>query len=109
VIDGFAKPHGLTIEPVVMPTAADRIPALNRGDLIIVDLPERRRRELQRRVLIRPGLTHRPHPQIQTLRRSRSWWARSAIRGRGGSGGRPARGDDLFADRREVFEALRQG
>ena len=37
VIDGFAKLHGLTIEPVVMPTAADRIPALNasRGDLII--------------------------------------------------------------------------
>jgi ABC-type amino acid transport substrate-binding protein len=74
VVDGFAKLHSLTIEPVVMATAADRIPALNasRGDLIIgiVDLPERRRQAafsvevLPVRHMV---LTHKPHPAIQTL------------------------------------------
>ena len=120
VIDGFAKLHGLTIEPVVMPTAADRIPALNasRGDLIIgiVDLPERRR-QASFSVEVLPVrhmvLTHKPHPPIQSLEAFRAArvgavrntsWARVAE-----EAGVRSEAMTLFADRTEVFEALRQG
>jgi membrane-bound lytic murein transglycosylase F len=120
VIDGFAKLHGLTLEPVVMPTAADRLPALNasRGDLIIgiVDLPERRR-QASFSVEVLPirhmVLTHKPHPPIETLEAFRAAkigavrntsWARVAEE----AGAQPE-AMTLFADRTEVFEALRQG
>jgi ABC-type amino acid transport substrate-binding protein len=94
--------------------------ALNasRGDLIIgiVDLPERRR-QVSFSVEVLPVrhmvLTPKPHPLIQTLEAFRAArvgvvrntsWARVAEE----AGARPE-ATTLFADRSEVFEALRQG
>lgn len=120
VLDGFAKLHDLKLEPVVSLTAADRIPTLvsGRGDVIIgiVDLPERRR-QASFTVEVLPVrhmvLTHKPRPRIQSLEAFRAAkvgtvrntsWARVAEE----AGVKP---DALllFADRTEVFDALRQG
>lgn len=120
VIDGFAKLHGLRVEPVALATAADRLPALNagRGDVVIgiVDLPERRKlasftmEVLPIRHIV---LTHRPHAPIQTLEAFRAAkvgvvrntsWARVAEE----AGADPAT-TMQFSDRTEVFDALRQG
>ncbi len=120
VLEGFARLHGLELETVVQPTAADRIPALlgGRGDLIIgiVDLPERRR-QVSFTVEVLPVrhmvLTHKPHPRIQSLEAFRSAkvgavrntsWARVAE-----EAGIPREALELFADRSELFDALRQG
>lgn len=120
VIEGFAQLHDLAIEVVVMPTAADRIPALNggRGDVIIgiVDLPERRR-QASFSVEVLPirhmVLTHKPRPPIVSLEAFRAAkvgvvrntsWARVAE-----EAGVEPEAMTLFADRSEVFDALREG
>jgi membrane-bound lytic murein transglycosylase F len=120
VVEGFAKIHGLRVEPVLVATAADRLPTLNggRGDLVIgiVDLPERRRlasftvEVLPIRHVV---LTHKPHAPIQTLEAFRAAkvgvvrntsWARVAEEA-GASPGNTVQ----FGDRTEVFDAMRQG
>lgn len=120
VIEGFARLHELKVEPVVLATAADRIPALNagRGDVIIgiVDLPERRR-QVSFTVEVLPirhmVLTHQPHPRIETVEAFRAArvgavrntsWARVAE-----EAGVKAEAMTLFADRSDVFAALREG
>lgn len=120
VLEGFARLHGLEQQPVVLPTAADRIPALvsGRGDVIIgiVDLPERRK-QASFTVEVLPVrhmvLTHKPRPRIESVEAFRAAkvgavrntsWARVAEE----AGVKPE-AMQLFADRTEVFEALRQG
>jgi polar amino acid transport system substrate-binding protein len=120
VLEGFARLHDLKLEPVVSPTAADRIPTLvsGRGDVIIgiVDLPERRK-QVSFTVEVLPVrhmvLTHKPRSKILTVEAFRAAkvgavrntsWARVAEE----AGVKPE-AIALFADRTEVFEALRQG
>lgn len=120
MVEGFAKLHGLSVEPVVVPTSADRIPALSRrrGDLIIgiVDLPERRE-QVSFTVEVLPvqhaALTHAPHPRIDSVEAFRAAkvgvvrktsWARVAE-----EVGVPPEAITVYEDREEVFAALRDG
>jgi len=120
MIEGFAKLHGLKVEPVAVATSAERIPALNRGagDVIIgiVDLPERRMQVAFSSEVVpvrHMVLTCKPHPAIETLGAFRAAkvgvvrntsWARVAE-----EAGVKADEMQLFADRNEVFAALCDG
>jgi ABC-type amino acid transport substrate-binding protein len=120
MIEGFAKLHGLKVEPVAVATSAARIPALNNGsgDVIIgiVDLPERRKL-VNFSVEVIPVrhvvLTHEPGPVIESVEEFRAAkvgavrntsWARVAE-----EAGVKAADMQLFADRNELFAALRDG
>jgi ABC-type amino acid transport substrate-binding protein len=120
MVEGFARLHGLKVEPVAVATSADRIPALNRGagDLIIgiVDLPERRRL-VSFSVEVIPvrhmAVSRKPGPAIETVEALRAArvgtvrntsWATEAL-----AAGVKADELQLFADRNEVFAALREG
>jgi ABC-type amino acid transport substrate-binding protein len=120
VVDGFAKLHGVRVEPVVAPASAERIPMLRggRGDLIIgiVDLPERREQvSFSGEVLpVRHvALTRKPRAPIRSVEELRAAkvgvvrgtsWARVAA-----EAGVPPGGTMLFDDRADVFAALKDG
>ena len=120
IVEGFARLHGLKVQPVTAPTSADRIPLLNRGagDLIIaiVDLPDRRQL-VAFTVEVVPirhiVLTLKPHPAIETVEAlhaakvgtvKNTSWARVAV-----EAGVKAEELQLFPDRNEVFAALADG
>lgn len=120
VIEGFAKLHAVKVEPVVAPSSADRIPMLgrDRGDVIIgiVDLPERRRQVAFTGEVLpvrHMAMTHKPHAPIRSVEALRAAkvgvvrntsWARAAE-----EAGVAAEATTLFADRADVFDALRDG
>jgi ABC-type amino acid transport substrate-binding protein len=120
MIAGFAKMHGLTLEPVQSPTTEARIPLLRRGkaDVIIgiVDT-ESRRRQVAFTSEVLPAqhlvVTHEPHPVVTTVEAFRkekiglvrgSSWAQAAF-----DAGAPRARTRLFPDRTDVFEALQAG
>jgi ABC-type amino acid transport substrate-binding protein len=120
MIAGFARMHGLTLEPVQSPTTEARIPMLRRGkaDVVIgiVDTKSRRR-QIAFTAEVLPAqhlvVTHEPHPVVTTVEEFRkekiglvkdSSWAQAAF-----DAGAPRATTRLFPDRTDVFEALQTG
>jgi membrane-bound lytic murein transglycosylase F len=120
MIEGFARLHGLKVEPVAVDTSGERISALNRGagDVVIgiVDLPERRKLvDFTSEVIpVRHmAMSCKPQTAIESIAafqaakvgtvRNTSW-ARVAE-----EAGAKAGELQLFADRNQVFEALCDG
>jgi ABC-type amino acid transport substrate-binding protein len=120
IIEGFARLHGLKVEPVAVATSAERIPALLRGagDVIIgiVDLPERRKLvdfSLEVIPVRHMVLTRKPSPVIKTVEEFRAArigvvkntsWAQVAI-----AAGAQADSMAQYPDRQVLFNALREG
>ena len=115
MIAGFARMHGLTLEPVQSPTTEARIPLLRRGkaDVIIgiVDTKSRRG-QIAFTAEVLPAqhlvVTHEPHPVVTTVEGCRkekiglvkdSSWAQAAF-----DAGAPRATTRLFPDRTDVFE-----
>lgn len=74
LIEGFARLHGLKVQPVPVKTLADRIPALlgSDGDVIVAifDTPERRERvDFTEEVMptYNLAITHKPHAPVQDV------------------------------------------
>jgi polar amino acid transport system substrate-binding protein len=120
MIEGFARVHGLTVEPVQVATSGARIPALRRGDgdviTGIVDTEERRRlvaftgEVLPARHVV---VTWAPHAVVRTLEEfraekvgvvSNTSWAQAAL-----DAGVPEDATGQFPDRDDVFAALADG
>jgi ABC-type amino acid transport substrate-binding protein len=120
MIQGFAKLHGLTVEPVQVRTSGDRIPALRRGDgdvvIGMVDTPARRKLvAFTKEVLPAQHLvvTWRPHRVVQTVEEFHeekvgvvrdTSWEQAAV-----DAGVPLARMKRFPDRDDVFEALEAG
>ena len=120
MIQGFARIHGVDVEPVQVGTSAARIPALLRGDgdviIGIVDT-ESRRKQITFTEEILPVrhlvVTRKPHRVVETVEefwkekigvvRSTSW-AQAAV-----EAGVPLERMTLFPDREDVFAALADG
>jgi histidine transport system substrate-binding protein len=120
MIQGFAKLHGLTVEPVQVATTGDRIPALRRGsgDVIIgiVDTEERRKLVAFTREVLPANhlvVTWRPHRVVRTVEEFKAEkvgvvrntsWAQAAV-----EAGVPLKAMTLFPSREDVFGALEAG
>jgi ABC-type amino acid transport substrate-binding protein len=122
MLDAFASLQRLTVEFVVVPTGAERIPALlaGKGDMIAgaFAMTDERRKQVDFTVEVFPAhnvvITRRPHPRIETLeelRRARvgtmkaSSWAEAIA-----AAGVPKENvDDSYLVADEVLAALRAG
>jgi polar amino acid transport system substrate-binding protein len=120
MIEGFARLHDLKMEAVKVPTANDRIPALDKGegDVIIgIIVTEPRKKLVDFTVETLPArhlvLTYAPHRVVNTLDEFRSEkvgvvkgtsWSQAAI-----EAGIPSASLMLFPERYSALDALRDG
>jgi ABC-type amino acid transport substrate-binding protein len=120
MVEGFARLHDVRVEPVQVPTSAERIQALLRdeGDVVIglVDTEARRRliaftdEVLPARHLV---VTYKPHRVVGSVEEFRAEkvgvvkgtsWAQAAA-----EAGVPTGETEMFTDRRVMLDALRDG
>jgi membrane-bound lytic murein transglycosylase F len=122
MIEGFVALHHLTLDPVVVPTGADGIPALlaGKGELLAgpIGVTDERRKQVDFTTEVFPAhyvvVTHQPHARIETLEELRrvrvgtmkwSSWAASVV-----AAGVPRENiDDSFPTVDAVLAALRAG